>query len=63
MVRLQPVEDLIGELVLQVFAAHARLVDKELSDENLNEGMADFVVLFCCGWRVRSEVNFRAARR
>ena len=52
MVRLQPVEDLIGELVLQVFAAHARLVDKKLGDENLNEGMADFVVLFCCRWRV-----------
>ena len=61
--RLQPVENLVCELVFDSFAGHARLVDKEFEDKDLCEAGLKLVVDVIGGRCVFSELNLGAPRR
>ena len=61
MVRLKPVVDLRGHLILHTLASHSRLVDEKLLDETLCEAGAEVLVLLLGRWCVLAEVDLWAA--
>ena len=63
MVRLKPVVDLVGHLVLHVLASHARLIDEKFLDETLCEAGSDMLVRLLRRRGVLAEVNLGAPCR
>ena len=62
-VRLDPVVDLISDLVFECLAFHRLFVHEELLNEDLSEALLQLVICVPHGRSVLAEVNLGAAHR